>query len=96
MKRWRKTTWAIIAWSTLMVVWMIGGGISASHKAAEQCAHPYPLTTQECLDASHAGAGIGIGLLIVLWFIGFVVLGFVWFMTKPREVIIVTEARETR
>jgi hypothetical protein len=30
------------------------------------------------------GTGIGIALVFLLWFLGFVVLSLVWFMTRPR------------
>jgi hypothetical protein len=87
--RWRKMTWTLWIWTALMFAWMIGGSVDGAHKAAADCATDSAvtsgiLTKQDCLDASHAGTGIGVALIFFLWFLGFVVLGFVWFMTRPK------------
>jgi hypothetical protein len=83
-------TWALLLWSGVMFTWMIGGAISGGTSAASDCAKDPSvingvLTKQECIDASNAGTGIGVGLLFFLWFMGFVVLGFIWLMTRPRR-----------
>lgn len=76
MRSWRKMTWALIAWSVLMAIWVIGGANAAD------CA-------READGASKAGcqvgAGLGAGLLVVLWFLGFIVLALIWLMTRPRD-----------
>jgi hypothetical protein len=94
MKRWRKMTWAIIAWSTLMLVWIVAGIASASSKVDEACGSG--LYQQDCRDAYTAGAGVGVGLLIGLWFMGFVVLALVWFMTRPKDPVRVQLTDEER
>jgi len=33
----------------------------------------------------HAAAGIAGSLVIVIWFMGFIVLSLIWFMTRPKE-----------
>ena len=93
MKRilhWRKMTWTLLVWSGVMFAWMIGAGVSAGNSVASNCATDPAvtsgvLTKQECIDASNAGTGIGIGLVFFLWFMGFVVLGLIWFMTRPKR-----------
>jgi hypothetical protein len=88
--KFRKMTWVLIIFSTILFAWMIGAGVSAGNSVASDCAKDPSvtsgvLTKQECIDASNAGTGIGIGLLFFLWFMGFVVLGIIWFMTRPRR-----------
>lgn len=81
---WRKMTWAIIIFSVLMAIWLIGGLAGAdnsSHCAQE--AHPY-LSQENCTAARDVGTGIGAALIFSLWFIGFVILSLIWFMTRPR------------
>lgn len=75
MRHWRKMTWAIIAWSALMLIWIIVGTNAAD------CGSKTGAQKSGC----EAGAGIGIAGLMFLWFIGFVVLALIWFMTRPRD-----------
>ncbi len=77
MRNWRKMTWVLIAWSVLVVIWIIVGVNSA------EC------ETAEFQDACEAGTSLGVGLILFLGFMGFVILALVWFMTRPREVRIV-------
>ena len=72
-------TWALLIWSAIHIIWIVAGLASV-----EEC--PYQ-TVQECefYDAGTAiGAGIGVGLVLAIWFAGFIVLSIIWFMTKPR------------
>lgn len=78
---WRKMTWALVAWNVLMLVWIIAGASSASGQPSD-CG---VLDAQTCNDASDAGAAIGVGLLVVLWFMGFMALSAVWFMTRRKD-----------
>jgi hypothetical protein len=82
--RWRKMTWVLNIWNVIFLIWIIAGSVSGAHHAAKDCAHPGVLTRQECLDASHAGTGIGVALIFLLWFLGFVVLSIIWFMTRRK------------
>lgn len=83
--RWRKMTWVLNVWNVIFLIWIIGGSISGAHQATKDCSHPGILTRQECLDASHTGTGIGVALVFFLWFLGFVVLALVWFMTRGKS-----------
>jgi len=77
-------TWAIVIWSALMLLWIVLGIASADN--ANHCAqeaHPF-LTQEACTDARDAGTGIGVAVLFVLWFFGFVILSLIWFMTRPK------------
>lgn len=71
---WRKMTWALIVWTVIMVTWMIGGSVSAQ----KGCDPNYQ-------GACNTGTAIGVGLLIGLWFLGFVVLSLIWFMTRSKR-----------
>jgi hypothetical protein len=73
-------TWALTIWTLLMGVWIAAGAATASGDA-KNCG---TLTQKACNDASDAGTAIGVGLLIFLWFMGFVVLGIIWFASRPR------------
>ena len=75
--RWRKMTWVLNIWNVIFLIWIIAG---VSDRASESC----PAGDDLCIDASDAGTAIGVGLIIFLWFIGFVVLALVWFMTRRR------------
>jgi hypothetical protein len=65
-----------------MVVWIIAGAASASHNP--QCAHTAILGAKACQNATDAGTGIGVGLLIGLWGFGDVILGVLWMVTRGR------------
>jgi hypothetical protein len=71
--RWRKATWAIVAWVALIVVWVIGG----TNSATKDC-------PPESLEACKVGAGIGVAIILFIGFLGFVGLALVWLMSRPR------------
>ena len=85
MPRWRKATWALVLFSGLMLVWIVAGvgGLS------DNCAG---LTGQEldlCEAGTVIGGGIGVTFLVVIWFIGFIVLGLIWMMSRPKENVVI-------
>lgn len=79
--RWRKMTWAILVFSGLMLAWIIAGTSTAA------CGEYAPGTPdrEACELGEDIGTGIGVALIFFLWFIGFVILSIVWFMTRPRH-----------
>lgn len=80
---WRKMTWVILAWNVLMVVWIIAGVASATHNPS--CAHTAVLGAKTCQNATDAGAGIGVSVLVVLWVLGDIILGVLWLVTRGRS-----------
>ena len=82
LKRVRKMTWTIWAWNVLMAAWIIGGVSSAATTPETNCG---VLDTNTCNGAADVGTAIGAGLLVFLWFMGFVVLSLAWFMTRPKN-----------
>ena len=75
--RWRKATWALVLWCLLILVWAIAGGGAV----AEDCANE---ADQLSRDACAAGAGIGIAIIFLIGFFGFIFFSIIWFMSRPR------------
>src|SRR5262245_64200173 len=76
--KWRKMTWVIVMFSGLMLGWIIAAGVA---RASKDC----PQGDELCINASDVGTAVGVGLIILFWFLGFVVLALVWLMTRPRR-----------
>lgn len=77
-------TWVLFAWCALILVWAIAGASSATHKTATECAHNTVLSTKACEEAGAAGTGIGIAIILLVGFLGFVFLALIWLMTRPK------------
>ena len=83
--KWRKMTWALIAWNAAMSAWVVG--IVAAGTGTSGCsvdstgAAASSLTRQDCLDS--AARGFGIPLVALLWGFGLALLIVVWFSTRP-------------
>jgi hypothetical protein len=80
--RWRKMSWAIVAWSVVMLIWIIA---AANDRPSKDCKADAILSKQDCIAASDAGTAIGAGIVVFIWFLGFVVLGIIWLATRPRR-----------
>lgn len=78
----RKTSWALIAWTALFVVWIVAA--IAGNDCASQAGDEF-ISDQTARDACAVGTGIGVALIFFLWFIGFIVLSIVWFLTRNRS-----------
>ena len=76
--RWRKMTWVLNIWNAIFLIWLIVG---IADRPSEDC----PPGDQLCVDASDVGTGIGVALILILWFIGFLVLSLIWLMSRPRH-----------
>ena len=85
MPRWRKATWALVIWNILMVIW-VAGGIGAT---SDNCVGETGEALELCQSATAVGAGIGVTFIIIIWFIGFIVLGLVWVMSRPKENVVI-------
>lgn len=71
--RFRKATWALIIWCAIILIWVIAGSSSAN---CEQ---------QDYQGACEAGTGIGVVLILILGFFGFVFLSLIWLMSRPKN-----------
>ena len=78
--RWRKMTWVLIVWSALMVLLVIA--VVAGSDPAQECAGE--ALRSLCEAGKESSTENGVVLLIVFWFLGFVVLSLVWFMTRAK------------
>lgn len=85
MPRWRKATWAIFLFSALMLIWVISGVGAVS----DNCAGLTGQELETCQAGTAIGGGIAVTFLIIIWFIGFVVLGLIWLMSRPKENVVV-------
>jgi hypothetical protein len=74
MPNFRKATWAIIIWCALILIWAIAGG------ASSDCG-----TDTTYQGACEAGTGIGVILILILGFFGFVFLSLIWLMSRPKS-----------
>lgn len=81
---WRKMTWILLAWTTLIVVWIISAAGSTG-SSVDDCVADGILTRQECQDATDTGAGIAVFLIVLFGAVVFLVLAAVWFMTRPKD-----------
>lgn len=75
MRSWRKMTWALVIWTVLIGLWLASyagavGDIETSSSAEEA--------------GVAIGAGIGTTFLFIIWFLGFVILSIIWFMSRPK------------
>jgi hypothetical protein len=77
----RKATWAIVVWTTLMAV----GITAAALNIGADCAGLAGGELSACQAEVWVRGGVGLTLLLFLWFVGFVPLAIVWFASRPRE-----------
>jgi hypothetical protein len=68
-------TWVLLIWSTIFLVWAIAGAGSAD------CGSE---ATELDRSACEAGTGLGVAVIFVFWFVGFVALSLIWLMTRPK------------
>lgn len=75
---WRKMSWVLIGWTTACAIWLISGIASVANSNA--CTGQLDPST--CHAATQIGAGIGAAMIIGVWFVFFIPLSLVWFMTR--------------
>lgn len=79
--KWRKMTWVLWVWSIGILVWAVGGG--ASNNCSAQHGDAF-LTAHQAQNACAAGTGIGVALILLVGFVGFVFFSIIWFMSRPK------------
>lgn len=65
--------WFFVAVNVLFLIWIISAG--ASHTDTSNCGS---LSTQTCKDAGDVGKGIGVAVLVMLWFFVDAFLGIIY------------------
>jgi hypothetical protein len=85
MPHWRKATWALLIWNVLIIIWLVSGVGSVSNN----CSNLTGAELQGCQAGTAIGAGIGVTFIIIIWFIGFIVLGLIWLMSRPKDNVVI-------
>lgn len=76
--------WAFIAFNVLMLIWLVAGFGIASESMEN--------TVNEAEQAGAAiGSTIGIGLIVMLWALGDVILGLFVLLTRRKKIVEVEE-----
>lgn len=81
--RWRPMTWLIFIFTGLMFAWIIGGANANSDNCAEYAVGSAGRSS--CEAGTNIGTGIGVTIIFGLWFVGFIILSIIWFMTRPKR-----------
>lgn len=74
--RWRFMTWALWGWT----FGLAGLAILLTTLSAVSCDD----AEQDCEQAVGIAGAVWFGLGFCLWFVGFLVLSILWFMTRPQ------------
>jgi hypothetical protein len=77
----RKATWAILAWTAFMGVGMFAPALGIGG----DCVSLTGNDVAACQANAWVRGGIGLALLLFLWFVGFVPLASVWFLSRSKE-----------
>jgi hypothetical protein len=78
-------TWAILIWTGLFILW----GATGVGAVSDECVGLTGEDLSICQAGTAIGGGIGLTFIFLLWFVGFVVLAIVWFMTRPKNNVLV-------
>jgi hypothetical protein len=79
MPRWRLSTWLLIIWTVLMIVWLVSG-VGGSNCSNQTGTYQHAKQT-----GCEAGTAIGATLIVVIWFLGYIPLGLFWFIGRGRS-----------
>lgn len=72
----RKATWLIILWTGLFLYLAFSPTMVTT-----AC----PAGDPTCAAAAAVAVGIAISMLFGVWFVGFIILAIIWFMTRPSH-----------
>jgi hypothetical protein len=85
LRSWRKMTWAVAIWTVLFAIW----GITGASAVSDNCAGQTGDALATCQAATAIGGGIGLTFIFMLWFIGFIILSLIWFMSRSKHSVVV-------
>ena len=80
MADWRKSTWALVTWSVLMVLWL-----ASTLRGEFSCDRETGAARAVCDAGASIGMSLGASLVGVVGFIGFVTIGLIWLVSRPRS-----------
>ena len=80
MAHWRKSTWALVTWSVLMVLWL-----ASTLRGEFSCDRETGAARAVCDAGASIGMSLGASLVGVVGFIGFVTIGLIWLVSRPRS-----------
>ena len=80
MANWRRATWALVFWNVLMLLWTVSyaGGVG-------DCTRETGWALSVCEAGRAIGTGTGFPFIVAVWFIGMVVFGLIWLMSRPKR-----------
>jgi hypothetical protein len=90
LPRWRVFTWVILAFNLVMLIWTITGATTG-----HSCKGRVGNALTDC-QAGQAGTAIGVGLIILIWALGDIILGVLWLITRPHRRICPTCGESAR
>lgn len=79
MRRFMK--WLLLGFNLLMIVWIIAG-IASNNNSTADCG---TLSAEACDAAGDVGTTIGVGILIVLWALGDIILGVLYLISPSKK-----------
>lgn len=78
MAKWRRTTWALVIWNVLMLLWTASyvGGIG-------NCTDETGWALTVCETGRAIGTSMGAPVIGIVWLVGLIVLGLIWLISRP-------------
>ena len=87
VRRWRKMTWALIAWSGLVAAFSALVIAAAHGVIRSDCLETNGRTHEAlayCSSIEPWAMSFTVAICIGFWFVGFAILSFVWFKSRPK------------
>jgi len=84
MRTWRKSTWVFAGWNVLMIAWFVRvmSGLDDFSCARESGGFGSAM----CQAGAAIGQNYGVTLVVLIWLVGAIALGLIWFSSRPRDV----------
>ena len=80
--------YVIWAWCLAIIAWAVRAGASTSGRTAN-CVTQMAgyLSRHDCANATSAGAGVAMLVILLVGVFGFVFLSMIWFMSRTKPVV---------
>jgi hypothetical protein len=84
---WRKATWAIIAWSSLIIAGAVLTTASATSRVTNECQGTFGQLGMggSCHEMAQQAGTAQFEHIMKIGVVGFLILSIVWFMTRPQN-----------